>query len=340
MTDHFTVYKGWIIPISKACESWKIDINEAMKHCDVKVSDFSDHESHLSAEKTGRLIDHCNKIAHRKDFSVVVAKNFHPGMFHALGYAMMSSNCLKDAFNRIARYKKIVSNTCTLNVVEGKQSVFLNMEVYCYEDSKRPVLTHSAIESFLGTIVQFTRESLKPDFKPLAIYLNWVKPNHDYQYLEDFFHCKVIYGAKEIAIEFDVHAITTTLIGGNALLIQSHEKMLDEYMTRIDKNDVEQLVKNKVVEMLPLGTPCQSEIANILGMSLRNLQRKLNDQETCYRDILEQTRKKLALEYITQQHLMFSEIGYLVGFSNIGNFNRAFKRWTECTPGEYRKLHC
>jgi AraC-like DNA-binding protein len=32
-----------------------------------------------------------------------------------------------------------------------------------------------------------------------------------------------------------------------------------------------------------------------------------------------------------------SEVGYLVGFANIGNFNRAFKRWTNFAPGEYRK---
>jgi AraC-like DNA-binding protein len=42
------------------------------------------------------------------------------------------------------------------------------------------------------------------------------------------------------------------------------------------------------------------------------------------------------MDYIKQRHLSFSEIGYLVGFSCVGNFNRAFKRWTQVTPGEYR----
>jgi len=72
-------------------------------------------------------------------------------------------------------------------------------------------------------------------------------------------------------------------------------------------------------------------------MSLRNLQRKLHDQGTSYKEILENTRKKLAMDYIVQQHLSLSEIGYLVGFSSVGNFNRAFKRWTNQTPGDYRQ---
>ena len=126
-------------------------------------------------------------------------------------------------------------------------------------------------------------------------------------------------------------------MGDNSLITQSHEKMLNEFLSRLDKNDVVQLVKNSIYEMLPLDTPTQTEIAKHIGMSLRNLQRKLNEQDACYRDLLEQTRKKLALEYISQGHLSLSEVGYLVGFANIGNFNRAFKRWTNFAPGEYRK---
>ena len=88
---------------------------------------------------------------------------------------------------------------------------------------------------------------------------------------------------------------------------------------------------------MPSGTPSKTDIAKQIGMSLRNLQRKLIQQDSCYRDLLEEIRKKLALEYITQAHLSLSEVGYLVGFANIGNFNRAFKRWTNCAPGEYRR---
>ena len=107
-------------------------------------------------------------------------------------------------------------------------------------------------------------------------------------------------------------------------------------MARIDKNDLTHVIKNKIFELLPLGAPSQTEIAEYLGLSLRNLQRKLQDQGTSYKEILENTRKKLAMNYIIQKHLSLSEIGYLVGFSSVGNFNRAFKRWTNQTPGEFR----
>ncbi len=60
------------------------------------------------------------------------------------------------------------------------------------------------------------------------------------------------------------------------------------------------------------------------------------DKGTNYKDILDNIRKKLTLGYITQKHLSISEISYLVGFSDTSNFNRAFRRWTNQAPGQYR----
>ncbi len=339
MNSYFSVLSGWMIPITRAMDVWGIELNEVIQACDIHQDDFKDHESRISAEKMALIMDYCNKAKGRQDFSIAIAEQFHPSMFHALGYAMLCSDSLKDAFYRIAQYKRVVSNTCTLTVETRAENMHFVMNVKCYEDSHRPVLSQDSVVSFLGTMVQFARETLKSDYSPLAVHLNWPTPNYDTQFLNDFFQCDVIFDSDEISLVYDEATLSKHLVGGNPLLTQSHEKMLDDYLSRLDKNDVEQRVKNRIYEMLPLGTPSQTEIAAKLGMSLRNLQRRLQERETSFRDILEATRKKLALEYIQQNHLSFSEIGYLVGFSNIGNFNRAFKRWTGSTPGAYRKQH-
>lgn len=337
MSSYFSVLSGWMIPITRAIQGWGIGVQEVIEACDIKPEDFKDQESRLSAEKTTLIVEYCNKMANRKDFAIEVARQFHPGMFHALGYAMMSSDSLKDAFNRLSRYKRVVSNTCNLTVEERDQELHYIMNLYCYEDSQRPVLSHDCVWCFLGTMVQFARETLKSNYSPKQVRVNWSKPAFDLSCFEAFFECQIVFDSDEIALVYDASELSKQLVGSNPLLTQSHEKMLDEYLSRIDKSDVEQLVKNRIYEMLPLGTPSQTEIASQLGMSLRNLQRRLQEKDTSFRDILEGTRRKLALEYIHQNHLSFSEIGYLVGFSNIGNFNRAFKRWTGSTPGAYRK---
>jgi len=326
-----------MIAVSRAMEAHSINIATALKECDISEDVMEDQESRIAAEKISHLIEYCNKKLARHDFSILIAEQFHPGMFHALGYAMMSSNTLHDALERIAHYKRVVSNTCKLVNSEDNGQLIFEMNIFTYEATNRPVLSLVTVETFLATIIRFARELVSLDFAPEKVCFAYPKPSHDATYLKGFFACEVEFDSDKTAIVFNLEQTKEKLMGGNPLITHSHEKMLDEFMARLDKNDLSHVIKNKIFELLPLGAPSQTDIAEYLGMSLRNLQRKLHDQGTSYKEILESTRKKLAMDYILQQHLSLSEIGYLVGFSSVGNFNRAFKRWTNQTPGDYRQ---
>jgi len=335
--DYYSTLTGWMIPVSRVMDAHGIDISKALKECEISQDVMKDQESRIAAEKLNNLLEYCNKALNRHDFSVLVAEQFHPGMFHALGYAMMSSNTLYDALERIAHYKRVVSNTCQLINHERNEHLVFDMNVFTYESTNRPILPLESVETFLATIIRFSRELVSTDFAPLKVCFAYPTPSHDVTYLSDFFNCEVEFNASRTSIVFDLKQTKEKLMCGNPLITSSHEKMLDDFMARVDKNDLSHVIKSKIFELLPLGAPSQTEIAEYLGMSLRNLQRKLHDQGTSYKEILESTRKKLAMNYIVQKHLSLSEIGYLVGFSSVGNFNRAFKRWTTQTPGDYRQ---
>ena len=337
MQDYYSTLIGWMIPFSRAMEAQNIDIPKALEACQISQDIMNDQESRLAAEKFSLLIEYCNKQRAEHNFSILIAEQFHPGMFHALGYAMMSSNTFQEALDRIAHYKRVVSNTCTLVNQDINGKLVFEMNVFTYDGTNRPVLSLITVETFLSTITSFARELITSDFSPEKVCFAYPAPDYDTTYLNNFFNCEIEFNSVTTALIFNLEKSQEKLLCGNPLITHSHEKMLDEFMARLDKNDLSHVIKNKIFEVLPLGAPSQTEIAEYLGMSLRNLQRKLHDQGTSYKEILENTRKKLAMDYIVQKHLSLSEIGYLVGFSSVGNFNRAFKRWTNQTPGDYRQ---
>lgn len=57
---------------------------------------------------------------------------------------------------------------------------------------------------------------------------------------------------------------------------------------------------------------------------------------TSYQQVLDDGRKRLALQYLTTTHLPLYEIAQLLGFSDPSNFRRAFRKWTGKLPGDYR----
>jgi AraC-like DNA-binding protein len=72
-------------------------------------------------------------------------------------------------------------------------------------------------------------------------------------------------------------------------------------------------------------------------MSPRTLQRRLADEQTSYQALVREVREDLASGYLTESRLSISEIAYLLGFSDVSTFHRAFRRWTHETPRAYRR---
>ncbi|WP_263262324.1 AraC family transcriptional regulator [Pseudomonas entomophila] len=83
--------------------------------------------------------------------------------------------------------------------------------------------------------------------------------------------------------------------------------------------------------------PDLEQVAARLKMPPWTLRRKLAEEGTGFRDILNQTRRDLALAYIRDTELSLGEIAYLLGFTSTEAFQRAFKRWAGQPPGAYRR---
>ncbi|HET8706010.1 MAG TPA: AraC family transcriptional regulator ligand-binding domain-containing protein, partial [Pseudomonadales bacterium] len=79
------------------------------------------------------------------------------------------------------------------------------------------------------------------------------------------------------------------------------------------------------------------QLAHELHVSSRTLKRQLALQNTTYSELLEDARCKKAVLMLEQQHLSIEEIAEKLGYSDVANFSRAFKRWTGRSPNAYRK---
>lgn len=78
------------------------------------------------------------------------------------------------------------------------------------------------------------------------------------------------------------------------------------------------------------------EVARRLRMGTRTLQRRLEQQGTSFKEVLDRVRADLARAYLLDRALPLGEVAYRVGFSDPSTFSRAFKRWTGRSPRDYR----
>ena len=82
--------------------------------------------------------------------------------------------------------------------------------------------------------------------------------------------------------------------------------------------------------------PDFESVAFQLNTSTQTLRRRLKDEDTSFQAIKDQVRRDLAIYYLSDNKLSINEIALKVGFTEPSTFHRAFKKWTDVTPGDYR----
>jgi AraC-like DNA-binding protein len=71
-------------------------------------------------------------------------------------------------------------------------------------------------------------------------------------------------------------------------------------------------------------------------MSERSIQRSLSEEQTSYRQLVDEVRKSLAIEHLSHPGTSATDVAFLLGFSEPSAFTRAFRRWTGTAPTEFR----
>lgn len=79
------------------------------------------------------------------------------------------------------------------------------------------------------------------------------------------------------------------------------------------------------------------QAGEVVGLSVRTIQRRLSDEDTTYSEVLESTRSILAGELLETSDKSLAEIASHLGYTNQGNFSRAFRRWSGVTPNMFRQ---
>ena len=75
-----------------------------------------------------------------------------------------------------------------------------------------------------------------------------------------------------------------------------------------------------------------ADIARVLNVSARTLQRKLVEAGTSFREVSDAIRGQLAQEYLNDGAVSIAEVAFLLGFSDQSSFNFAFRGWTGESP--------
>jgi AraC-like DNA-binding protein len=114
-------------------------------------------------------------------------------------------------------------------------------------------------------------------------------------------------------------------------------KLLERLHSTTPAQDFAGSIRQVAGTLLREGTPQIETVAEIAGMPVRSLQRRLRAEGHSYSELVEQARYLAARDLLRDAGIKITEIALDVGYSDAAHFNRAFRRWAGTTPREFRR---
>jgi len=263
-----------------------------------------------------------------------VAGNVQPATFHSLGLALLASENLLDALQRSARFSRIVSNAAEVSIEqhEGgiKQMVGWRADVPIVEE---------AIDLVMASTLKMGLLLLGLDLnapRPIELRLRRSATPAMRTEFEAYFRCPIHFEADENSLWIPQAWMDLGLPMANPVLARQNDLVVMEYLTRFDGARFAEKVRTELITRLPAGEPPRAAVAAALNLSEKTLQRRLQDEDTSYQQVLDEVRRDLAQQYLREGPISVCEVTFRLGFSDQSSFTRAFRRWTGVTPGEFR----
>jgi AraC-like DNA-binding protein len=324
-----------VLQYLKAAADMGISPKQALQDCSIDSALLDNKIKRITGEAFQRLIRYLIDKTNDPCFGLKTARYVQPGSYSVLGFMVMNCKSLRDAMLRTPTYEALVGDMGTTEIIteQGK----IQMRWHCqYSD---PLVCAHMVDNVLGSWVNFARFLVdRPDGKPRQVWFEHPAPNAEFlpQY-EMLFRCPIKFNAPMTCLWLDDTLLDLPMRQSDEQLLKTLESHADILMADISQRQPLPLQTKNVIKGLMLeGLPRKEMVAKRLGLTERTLQRRLQQFETSYQQILDELRQEQASALLSETELPIQEIATRLGFSEPRSFHRSFKSWTNMTPGEYR----
>ncbi len=317
----------WVKGTLEAFKQEGLDVDALFRAAGLDLAVLDNPDWRIPTEKCNLLWRLAVAQSGNPVVGLATARVPRPASFDVVGYAMMSAPDLRGVLERVVRYARIIGGFATITIADDRKGCRFSLVL----DGGGEEVPWQRYAFALMTWLSFFRWIMIRDLRPLAVELT-VPANDDLLPYQEAFGGPLRFGAPANALLFSHADVALPLPTAHAELANVHERIAGEYLARLDRSTLSARVRSVMLKGLSDGKPRRAAIARSLGMSERTLQRRLAEEGSSFRQLLDDTHKELARQYIQRDDLSFADVAYVLGFNDQSGFFRAAWRWFGTTP--------
>ena len=325
-----------VLQYLKTAADYGLSAEDILADNQVSPDILNNNVKRITGEEFQKIIRYLIEKTDDPCFGLKSSRYVQAGSYSVLGYMVMNCKSLREALEKTPQYERLVGDM-GISEIKHLENGDTEMRWICnYDDAQvRPHM----IANVLGSWINFARFLVdKPDGNPKQIWFEFDRPDaHAMLQFQSMFKCPIRFNAPYSCLIIDDYLLGLPMRQPDEQLLKTLENHADILMADIsDKQPLPIQTKNVIRGLLLEGVPRKEMVAKRLGLTERTFQRKLQQFECSYQQLLDEIRLEQAKELLTQSELPVQEIAIRLGFSEPRSFHRSFKKWVDTTPGEYR----
>lgn len=299
----------------------------------VDVAQLEEETIDLPLDTFRQLVKDSLVLSNEPDMGLLVGERILVNAHGILGYAAMNSASLRQAVDLFQHYLRLRTTLVTVRHEEGEHWFKLVIEeAVPLADIQRPVLevVALALKNILAYIAPRTRPVQQVGF-PFALAPRSVS------LAQDLFECTLLLNQQHCCLYIPLELIDQPLAMADRHSFQVAVTACQEAFDRVTHVETTAAKVRRIMLEKRDGIPALTVVARLLHLTPRTLHRRLQAEDTSYHELRDEVRHKLALAYLSDQQLSLQEIAFTLGYSDMANFRRAFRRWEGLAPSVWRQ---
>lgn len=333
---------GYMRPLLNHVESCGQPIDELLILLGLQAADLSSSDLRLAGSVIDDLFDRAAVLCDNDNIGLQASMQMNLTNIGILGHLIMSCTRGEQVMDLHSRYQTLIGNGALSDYdYSAEEGVCLRFK---HVEGGRPYRRHFHefnIGGWMSLVKLMTGQALKPE----RIQFPFARPD-DISEQQAFFNCELVYGGRSdegMRVYFSPDHLDRFMYTGDSSLKDSLElaacRRLEElqgsYGEAADTLQTQLLgfIRRELIH----GAPSIEQAAERLNTSVRTLQRQLDGVGVNYKALVDDARRELGGRYIINDELSLVDVALMLGYAEQSSFQRAFKRWHDLTPGEYRR---
>lgn len=265
-------------------------------------------------------------------------KQMRPSHLGIVGHMMLCCNSLEELALLASRYGRLISNGARIDLVNDDGALSLHIHV---ATGRKIGPCRTSHDYNLGGWITMCQWLGGEEFSPR--YMEYECPE-DYCYdpIREDLDCEIRFDSDRSLIALASGKQTLNVGSVDPGVRSMVEASLQQRLSLLESDRQQHDASlNTIVDLicakLPDGTPDLESIAACTDQTPRQLRYALKNKHTTFKELVDTSRRSMALKHIADPALPLIDVALLLGFSDQTAFHKAFKRWFDKSPGEYRK---